>query len=222
MNLIEKNTTLVMEDGKEFFVIRKIDMLNDKKIYCFMKRAFDIIASLLAIIVLAVPMCLIALMIVCDSSGGAVYCQERLGLNGKKFTLYKFRTMKTDAEKDGAQWAHENDERCTRMGRFLRSTRLDELMQLFNILKGDMSIVGPRPEREVFYDKFRQYIDGFDQRLCVVPGLTGLAQINGGYSLKPEEKIAYDLEYIEKRSFWLDIKIIFSTVFIVFNHKGAR
>ena len=183
---------------------------------------FDFFASLVAILVLALPMLLVAFCIVIDSPGGAVYSQERMGLNGKKFTLYKFRTMKKDAEKDGAQWAHENDDRCTRVGRFLRQTRLDELMQLFNILKGDMSVVGPRPERECFYKEFSSYIDGFEQRLCVIPGLTGLAQIKGGYDFKPEEKIAYDLEYIETRNFWLDIKLIFQTLSVVLGRKHAR
>ncbi len=222
MSLIEKNTTLVMEDGKEFFVIRKIGEVQNKVVYNIAKRVFDFVASLAAILLLAVPMLVIALLIVVDSPGGAVYSQKRLGLNGKEFTLYKFRTMRADAEKNGAQWASENDDRCTSIGRFLRSTRLDELMQLFNILKGDMSIVGPRPEREVFYDKFRQYIDGFDQRLCVLPGLTGLAQVSGGYDLRPHEKVAFDLEYIETRGMWLDIKIIFKTVSVIFSHEGAR
>lgn len=222
MDLIEKNTTMLIEDGKEFFVVRKLGSIEEKLVYRFFKRLFDFLASLIAIVVLAVPMLIIALVIVLDSPGGAVYKQERLGLNGKKFTVYKFRTMIKDAEKDGAQWADENDERCTAIGRVLRQTRLDELMQLFNILKGDMSVVGPRPERECFYKEFSSYIDGFEQRLCVVPGLTGLAQIKGGYDFKPEEKIAYDLEYIETRSFWLDIKLIFQTLSVVFGRKHAR
>lgn len=222
MDLIEKNTTMLIEDGKEFFVVRKLGSIEEKLVYRFFKRLFDFFASLIAIVVLAVPMLIIALVIVLDSPGGAVYKQERLGLNGKKFTVYKFRTMRKDAEKDGAQWADENDVRCTAIGRVLRHTRLDELMQLFNILKGDMSVVGPRPERECFYKEFSSYIDGFEQRLCVVPGLTGLAQIKGGYDFKPEEKIAYDLEYIETRSFWLDIKLIFQTLSVVFGRKHAR
>lgn len=222
MDLIEKNTTSVIENGKAFYVVRKLDKLESKKMYCTFKRIFDFFASLIAILVLALPMILIALCIVIDSPGGAVYSQERMGLDGKKFTVYKFRTMKKDAEKDGAQWAHENDDRCTKVGRFLRQTRLDELMQLFNILKGDMSVVGPRPERECFYEEFSSYIDGFEQRLCVIPGLTGLAQITGGYDFKPEEKIAYDLEYIEKRSFLLDIKLIFQTIAVVLGRKHAR
>ena len=224
MDIIAKNTTVVTAtDGSTAYVVRKLLDVEDKPVYSFFKRAFDIVASLLAIIVLAIPMAIIALAIVIDSKGGAIYKQERLGLNGAEFTLYKFRTMKADAEKEcGATWAAENDERCTNVGKLLRASRLDELPQLFNILKGDMSIVGPRPERAIFYDEFEAYIDGFSQRLRIVPGLTGLAQISGGYDLAPEEKIAYDLEYIETRSALLDLKIIFKTVAIVFNHKGAR
>lgn len=222
MDLIAKNTTEVLQDGKKIFIVRKLSSVEEKPVYSFCKRIFDIIASLCAIIVLGIPMMFIALAIVIDSPGGAVYKQERLGLNGKKFMLYKFRTMRSDAEKHGAVWASENDDRCTKVGKFLRAVRADELLQLFNILKGDMSVVGPRPERPIFYEEFETYIDGFSQRLLVVPGLSGLAQISGGYNLNPEEKIAYDLEYIEKRSFLYDLKLIFKTIPIVFNHKGAR
>ena len=130
--------------------------------------------------------------------------------------------MVVDAEKNGPQWAEKDDDRCTKVGRFLRATRLDELVQLFNILKGDMSFVGPRPERECFYNKFEQYIPGFSQRLYVVPGLTGVAQINGGYDLEPQEKVIWDLKYIKSRSFLLDLKVIFKTVCVVFTHNGAR
>ena len=224
MDIIAKNTTAVVAaDGSTAYVVRKLSKVKDKPVYNFFKRAFDICASLAAIIVLAIPMLIIALLIIIDSPGGAIYKQERLGLNGSRFTLYKFRTMVADAEKEtGACWAAENDARCTKLGKFLRSVRLDELPQLFNIFKGDMSVVGPRPEREIFYEQFATYIDGFDQRLLIVPGLSGLAQINGGYDLQPEEKIAYDLEYIETRSLWLDIKIIFKTLAVVFTSRGAR
>lgn len=224
MDIIAKNTAVVTAaDGSTTYVVRKLSDVKEKPVYSFFKRAFDMVASFLALVVLAIPMLIVALIIVIDSKGGAIYKQERLGLNGARFTLYKFRTMKEDAEKEcGATWAAENDERCTKVGKILRASRLDELPQLINILKGDMSIVGPRPERGIFYEEFETYIDGFSQRLRIVPGLTGLAQISGGYDLVPEEKIAYDLEYIETRSALLDLKIIFKTVAIVFNHKGAR
>ena len=145
-----------------------------------------------------------------------------MGKDGKPFTIYKFRTMYLDAEADGPQWAKRNDCRCTPLGRFLRHTRMDELPQLWNILKGDMSIVGPRPERACFYSEFETYIHGFHYRLLVKPGLTGLAQVNGGYDLKPEEKIMFDMEYIQKQSIELDLKCILQTIHLVFTHEGAR
>jgi lipopolysaccharide/colanic/teichoic acid biosynthesis glycosyltransferase len=136
--------------------------------------------------------------------------------------MYKFRSMRTDAEDDGPQWAQKDDERCTKFGKFLRKTRLDELPQVINILQGNMSLVGPRPERAYFYDEFEKYIPNFRQRLQVKPGLTGLAQVNGGYDLMPEEKLVYDLEYIENRSLWMDIVCMVKTVRLIFTHEGAR
>ncbi|MDY5539948.1 MAG: sugar transferase, partial [Lachnospiraceae bacterium] len=174
------------------------------------------------IVLLALPMLFIAILIRLDSPGPALFRQERLGKDGQPFTILKFRSMRLDAEENGPQWAERNDHRCTRLGRLLRSTRLDELPQLWNILKGDMSFVGPRPERECFYDEFETYIHGFHNRLIVKPGLTGWAQVNGGYDLKPEEKIVLDMEYIQKQSLGLDLKCIFQTVHLIFTHEGAR
>lgn len=205
------------------YTIRKIQEPNPRFFYEIGKRIFEIFSSLIASIFLIIPFVLIAIMIKRDSKGPVFYKQERLGKNSKPFMLYKFRSMRTDAERDGAKWASANDDRCTKVGQVLRKYHLDELPQIpFNILPGTLSIVGPRPERRVFYDEFATYIDGFDQRLYIKPGLTGLAQVNGGYELAPQEKIIHDLEYIEHRSAWLDIKILFKTVAIVFNHDGAR
>lgn len=190
--------------------------------YLFAKRAFDICASLMGLVLLLIPMLLVAAAIKLDSRGPALFKQERLGKSGKPFMMYKFRSMYLNAEQDGPQWADKIDCRCTRVGRVIRKTRLDELPQLWNILRGDMSVVGPRPEREYFYDKFETYIHGFRHRMMVKPGLTGLAQINGGYELKPEEKIIYDMEYIKRRSLGLDLYCIFKTVRLVFTHEGAR
>ena len=190
--------------------------------YNIVKRLFDIIFSFFALCICFVPMIIIAVLIVIDSPGKVFYLQERLGKNGKPFMLIKFRSMVANAEEDGAQWAREDDPRCTRVGRFLRASRLDELPQFLNILLGQMSFVGPRPERKCFYDEFEKTITGFSYRLRVTPGLTGLAQVNGGYDLLPEEKIVYDMEYISTRSLLLDTKCILKTVFVVFNHNGAR
>ncbi|MBQ7922076.1 MAG: sugar transferase [Clostridia bacterium] len=212
----ESKAVILPYDFLEECYIEELGELKVKSAYLFFKRAFDIVFSLMALLVLAIPMLLIALLVKCTSHGKVFYCQERLGLGGKKINVIKFRTMCVDAEKNGAQWSTgEKDPRITPVGRFLRNTRLDELPQFWCILKGEMSVVGPRPEREVFYDAFEQYIHGFRERLKVKPGLTGLAQVNGGYFLKPEKKILYDIEYIKTRSMWLDIKIIFQTVLVV-------
>ena len=181
--------------------------------YLFLKRSFDLVLSLVLGIVLMLPMLLIAALIRIDSPGPALFRQERLGKDGKPFVILKFRSMGLDAEEAGPQWAQRNDSRCTRIGRVLRRFRLDELPQLF---------VGPRPERACFYEEFETYIHGFHNRLAVQPGLTGLAQVNGGYDLKPKEKIVYDMEYIENRSVKLDLHCILMTVRLVFTHEGAR
>ena len=128
----------------------------------------------------------------------------------------------SDAEVSGAKWATKNDARVTTIGKFIRVTRIDELPQFFNILKGDMTIIGPRPEREIFYKEFEKTISNFRDRLKIKPGLTGYAQVNGGYDVMPKEKLKLDLYYINNVSFSLDIKIIFKTVGIVITGKGAR
>ena len=197
-------------------------VLEQKKLYLITKRAFDIVCSFLGLLILAIPMLIIALIITLDSPGSPIFKQERLGLHGKPFMIYKFRSMRLDAEVNGPQWADKEDKRCTRFGTFLRKSRLDELPQLWNILKGDMSFVGPRPERQYFYEQFEKYIVGFSNRLVVIPGLTGYAQVNGGYELEPEEKIVYDMEYIEHRSVLMDAKCIIKTVSLIFTHEGAR
>ena len=173
----------------------ELPQVQTRRGYLVFKRCFDFTFALLALIVLAVPMGIIAAIIALDSPGGPIYRQERLGKDGKPFLICKFRSMRMDAEKDGPKWAERSDDRCTRFGGLLRKTRLDELPQLWNILKGEMSFVGPRPERKYFYEQFEKYIVGFSNRLVVTPGLTGYAQVNGGYELTPEEKIVYDMEY---------------------------
>lgn len=196
--------------------------LNASRWYLIVKRIFDILVSFVAGTILLIPLILVGILICLDSPGPALFCQERLGKNGKPFTMIKFRSMILEAEKDGPQWAKVNDKRCTRLGRFLRKSRIDELPQLINILLGHMSFVGPRPERAVFYDEFEKYIPNFRDRLLVQPGLTGLAQVNGGYNLLPEEKIVYDMEYIRNRSVRMDLKCLWKTVEVVFTHEGAR
>lgn len=191
-------------------------------VFLFVKRTFDVVMALMACLVVAIPCAVIYVVIRLDSPGPGFYRQERVGKGGKSFVMYKFRTMRLDAEKNGPQWADKHDSRCTKVGTFLRNSRLDELPQLLNILRGDMSFVGPRPERQVFYEIFETYIPRFYQRLAVTPGLTGLAQVNGGYDLGPEEKLCYDMEYIRNQSVGLDLQCLFSTIHIIFDHEGAR
>ena len=213
---------LPFEKSGEYY-IESLGEIPKKRVYSFLKRAFDIIVSACALIVLALPMAIIALIIKLSSPGPVFYRQERLGLNGKKFNVVKYRSMYIDSEKNGAQWSNgENDPRIVPKLRWIRKCRADELPQLWLCLTGKMSLIGPRPERECFYDEFETYVHGFHERLKVKPGLTGLAQVSGGYDLKPEEKIVYDVEYIKRRSVWLDIKILFKTARIVLTGRGAK
>ncbi len=209
------------KENEEFF-IEDIGEIKKKPIYDFFKRSIDLVASIFGILVLWFPMLIIAVIVKCTSKGPAIYKQKRLTKNGNEFNLYKFRSMYIDAEKNGAQWATKNDSRVTKFGKFMRKVRIDELPQLFNIFAGHMSIVGPRPERPEFYEEFESYIHGFNQRLKVKCGLTGHAQVNGGYDLLPQEKILLDIEYIKKRSFFFDIKIMFQTIGVILGRKGSR
>ena len=218
----EKPIILPYERCEEMY-IEDLGDIHTSKIYSFLKRTADIILSFLALIILALPMIIILLVIKLTSKGSAIYKQERLGLNGKAFAIIKFRTMDMDAENDGCRWSDgDNDPRITKVGRFLRKSRLDELPQFWCILKGEMSIIGPRPERACFYNEFEEYIHGFSQRLKVKPGLTGLAQVKGGYYLKPEEKIIYDIDYIKNRNIGLEFKILFNTVKVMLKGDGAK
>ena len=196
--------------------------INGGMAFVICKRLFDIFFAAVGLVLLLLPMAIIALLIHWESPGPAIYKQERLGYRRAPFMLYKFRSMRLDAEENGPQWAEKDDKRATKLGSILRKTRLDELPQLWNILVGEMSFVGPRPEREHFYNIFETYIPNFGERMLVQPGLTGWAQVNGGYDLGPEEKIVYDLEYIQKRSFRMDLMCLVKTVKLVFTHEGAR
>lgn len=203
-----------------FYVV--CPQVSEKRAYTIVKRIFDIVFSFIGIVALALPMAVIALIITIDSCGSPIFKQERLGKNGKPFIMLKFRSMYVDAEKGGPQWADVNDKRCTKLGYYLRKSRLDELPQFWNILKGEMSFVGPRPERRYFYEEFEKYIIGFSNRLVVTPGLTGYAQVMGGYDLKPEEKIVCDMKYIECRSLRMDLMCIIKTIGVVLSGQGTR
>ena len=187
----------------------------DKKLYERIKRFFDILMVIPGMIFLAAILPFIALLIKATSRGPIFYRQERMGLNGKIFILVKFRTMEDNAEKDGVQWAMKDDRRVTSVGKFLRKTRLDEIPQFLNILKGEMSLVGPRPERPEFLKTLSEKIPFYYKRNMVLPGLTGFAQIMYPYAATIEdslEKVGYDLYYIKNRSLFLYLKIILSTL----------
>ncbi|GAA0866138.1 exopolysaccharide biosynthesis polyprenyl glycosylphosphotransferase [Paraclostridium tenue] len=203
--------------------INKDKFRNKKYLYEIYKRVLDIVSSLLGLIIGIPIMIVIAILIKLEDKGPIFYTQERLGKNEKKFLVYKMRSMKIDAEKyGGAQWAQKDDPRVTKIGKFIRKTRIDEIPQLFNILKGDMSLIGPRPERPELTYKFNKEIPGFIDRLYIKPGLTGLAQVNGGYDISPKDKLKWDMIYIQNRSVLLDISIILKTIGVVFTGEGAR
>jgi len=217
-------------ESRKYWFDRK-EILRTKRLYWMGRRAQDVFFSLLALIVLAVPMAIVALVIWADSPGASpIFSQDRVGRDGKVFKFYKFRSMIPNAEAklnevlaqnemDGPVFKMKNDPRITRVGRFIRRTSIDELPQLINILKGDMSIVGPRPAlpREV-----AQYTDYERQRLYVTPGLTCYWQIQPNRNeLTFDEWMELDLKYIQDRNFWLDWKLIFQTIWAVLRMYGA-
>ena len=217
------STVILPFEIEKEYVMETVGELPPKRFYRLVKRLFDFFVCGTALLILSPIILLVAIIIKCSSKGPVFYIQERLGYKGKTIRVPKFRSMRTDAEKNGAQWSNgDDDDRIYPFGKFMRKTRLDEIPQLWCCVIGTMSLIGPRPERECFAVEFEKYIHGFSQRLLVKPGITGWAQVNGGYDLKPEEKIVYDIEYIKKRSIWMDIKILFKTVGIVFSHEGAK
>lgn len=210
----------------------KIDVYSEIKgrsIQFAIKRLMDIIFSLIGIIILSPIFLILTIWIKLDSKGPAVFKQVRVGKNGKNFTIYKFRTMVISAETkkeleidpsnmDNFVFQSRSDNRVTKAGAFLRKTSLDEIPQLFNVLFGHMSLIGPRPE---IPDVVKYYPENYYQRLLVLPGITGLAQVNGRGEIELGKTIYYDLTYIKNFSLWLDIKILFQTVVKVFKSEGA-
>ena len=190
--------------------------------YRIIKRGIDFFISIVLLIPALLLCSISALFIILETKGNPLYVQERVGLSGKRFKIYKLRSMYSDAEKDGYQWAMKNDVRITKVGHFLRKTRIDELPQLINIIKGDMAIIGPRPERPEFIEEFLKDIPDFNDRIVIKPGITGWAQVNGGYELTPKEKLEYDKYYIEHECSCLDILIILKTIQVVFTGHGSR
>lgn len=209
--------------------INEKNHIKNKRVQFAVKRFMDIILSLFGIIILSPIYLIIILLIKLDSKGPAIFKQVRVGKDNKDFTIYKFRTMVINAEKKRSLeinpedignfvFQSKEDNRITKIGSFLRKTSLDEIPQLFNVLKGNMSLVGPRPE---IPDVVKYYPPEYAQRLLVLPGITGLAQVSGRGEIELAKTIYYDLTYIKNFSVWLDIKILFKTVFSVFKKEGA-
>jgi sugar transferase (PEP-CTERM system associated) len=202
------------------------DGFNQGDLRTFIKRVFDIACASLLLLVSAPIMLGAAIAIRLDSRGPTLYRQERVGLDGRPFKVIKFRSMRTDAEKDGKpRWASSNDDRVTRVGHIIRRLRIDELPQIFNVLKGEMSLVGPRPERQFFVDQLTQEIPFFAARHSVKPGVTGWAQVRYQYGATVEdaqEKLQYDLYYVKNHTLFLDLVVLFETVGVVLTGKGAR
>lgn len=204
---------------------------NKRKSYLIAKRTIDIIISAVAIIVLLIPMAVVVLLIKLESPGPAIYVHNRIGKNGKPLPLLKFRSMYANAEnmidqftpEQKAEWQEnfklDNDPRITRIGKFLRRSSLDELPQLVNILKGDLSIVGPRP---VVAEELERYGDNKEKLLSVTPGLTGYWQAYARSTCTYEQRMKMELHYVENANFWWDIKIMFATVGAVFRGHGAK
>ena len=219
-DIIISRTNIVNMEGIPFISMRRDVYGRFQK---YFKSAFDFIFALLALMLILPLLVVIALIIKLTSRGPVLYKQERIGINGKPFNIYKFRSMRTDAEQStGPIWAYKEDPRKTAIGSLLRKLSIDELPQFFNVLKGDMSIVGPRPERPFFVERFQKEIPRYMDRHRVKTGITGWAQINGlRGNTSIEERTKYDLYYIENWSLLFDIRIILRTIFDFFTHKDA-
>lgn len=214
------NSELLQLDDVPVFKIDNLHLTVEKEV---VKRLFDIIVSLFGLIITSPIMLIVAIIIKVYDRGPILFTQERVTKGNKIFKLYKFRSMMVNAEKHtGPVLATEKDPRITPLGRILRMTRLDELPQLFNVIKGDMSIVGPRPERAFFIEQFSKDIPNFKYRVIVKAGVTGLAQVLGKYTTTPEDKLRFDLLYIRNYSFLNDLKIILLTIKVVFLKESSN
>jgi exopolysaccharide biosynthesis polyprenyl glycosylphosphotransferase len=202
------------------------DGLTTSAFMGFIRRTMDLVLSLILIVLSSPLMMVVAILIKSDSDGPVIYSQDRVGTRLRLFRIYKFRSMVNNAEKvSGPVCTYKNDRRITTIGKYLRKWRVDEIPQLWNVLKGDMSLVGPRPEREFLVEMFGSKIPHYDKRFCVKPGITGWAQINCGYGDSLEdyiEKLNYDLFYLKNRSILLDVMILLRTINIVLFGRGAR
>jgi exopolysaccharide biosynthesis polyprenyl glycosylphosphotransferase len=229
-----KEILLIPEFYELFLMGAESQQIDDMLVYSIMpphlsrfekmiKRSIDIFLSLVLLIVTSPVMLLMLALIPMSSKGKALFKQERIGLDEKPFMVMKFRSMVDNAEMNtGPVLAIERDARITKIGQFIRATRIDELPQLFNVIKGEMSLVGPRPEREFFIYKFNKELPHYAYRFMVKPGITGLAQVMGNYSTLPSDKLRYDLMYIKNYSPLLDLKILFQTIVVVLQREQSK
>lgn len=209
--------------GKDFYKYFPFSRSNHNKLYSFFRRVFDLVISAVGLIGSLVFLPLIYIGNLIGNKGPLFYTQERIGKNGKSFRIIKYRSMVEDAEKNGAVWAQKNDTRITPFGKFLRHSRLDEMPQFINILKGDMSLIGPRPERPRFVTELSELLPFYETRHIVKPGLTGWAQVKTRYGNSVDDsllKLQYDLYYIKHRSFFLDLNIIVKTISTMIFFRG--
>ncbi|MCS0654756.1 sugar transferase [Cytobacillus firmus] len=219
--LILTRSNITSFEDSMVLTVKPLGLTLDQQL---IKRVFDIVFSLISIIILS-PIFLLAIILIKFESpkGSIFYGQKRMGRYNREFTIFKFRSMVEDAEKyTGPVLASSNDMRVTKIGKFLRATRIDELPQLFNVITGDMSIVGPRPEREHFIKEFEKKHESYKYRSTVKPGITGIAQVMGKYSTSVEDKLRYDLYYIRNYSLWLDILLLLRTVIVVLDKTKSE
>lgn len=219
---MEENFKEIESNDEENNFISKLGKPVQNK-YLLFKRIFDIVFATLLLIPSSVIILIFMVLVKLETPGKCFYTQRRVGLMGKTIRITKLRSMYSDAEsKSGAIWAKKNDDRITKVGHFMRKTRIDELPQLWAVIKGDMSLIGPRPERPNFTLEFSKTVPGFQNRLRIKPGLSGWAQINGGYDISPAQKFELDKYYINNISVFLDVQITFKTIKVVFTGHGAR
>lgn len=214
---------LLKDISSNFYVYFPFSRSNQNKLYLAINRATDIIISLIGLFIMTICMPFISLINAFFNKGKLFYKQQRIGRFNQAFTIIKFRTMVTDAEADGAKWAKKNDLRITPFGKFLRRCRLDELPQFINILKGEMSLIGPRPERPEFIESLKENIPFYETRHIIKPGLTGWAQVNAKYASSENEsmeKLQFDLYYIKERSLYLDFRIMVKTISTIIFFRG--
>ncbi|MFD2129656.1 sugar transferase [Pseudogracilibacillus auburnensis] len=222
MRQIKANEKNLYEEYIYIVEMPKLKDAHHNTYYMVGKRFIDLFISILLLPKVLVVILLFSILIKIESPGPVLFLQERVGRNGEYFKVIKLRSMFMNEEANETVWTKKDDPRITRIGKFIRKTRIDELPQIFNVLKGEMSIIGPRPEQPLLTAKFEQKYPGFIKRLIVKPGITGWAQVNGGYELSPDEKMNLDFYYIQNKSALLDMKIMLKTMKVVVTGDGAR